>query len=246
MESSIPWYDQYEDFTLSDGKTISGKEIDDIAKIIKQTVYDKIMIDKKEYEIITRDSHITLLEDILKIYDIKTNIPRSPTSFFFIAQSRIGGKEKRVLKYKPEKGPAKYVPLKVIRPSQPKKNQVRIAFRSAIRHQITAERKKFFEIEENPVCDESGIRLTKDNCHMDHNNPTFEEMVVAFLNDRNLTDDDIELEQKGLTHCIKDQELHDEWAIYHYDNKNLFPVADTINCDPLNKTGKTRERKILV
>lgn len=113
-------------------------------------------------------------------------------------------------------------------------NEVRKAFRDAVREQIESFRSKVFSGEGDIFCKETGVRLFNDgDTHIDHEK-RFHELLYDFIREiglRSFHEVQVKTSQKAdrtMTR-IADEELAERWERYHAEHALLRPVQKTWN-----------------
>lgn len=106
-----------------------------------------------------------------------------------------------------------------------KKSEVLQAFRNHIQSQIDAVRNKInYGVDR---CELSNIVLTKTNTHIDHYNPDFRFVVLNYMNQKNVTFDELHkyIYKKNVKHYFNDAELIADWQDYHSKNTSLRAIT---------------------
>ena len=108
------------------------------------------------------------------------------------------------------------------RPECDKQSQVRNKLRQWVFKDLHNRKFEHFQAGEGKdmYCPLSHRKLFWSNCHIDHFEPEFRDMVADFLAVHNLTFDSIDL---------NDEFLRGEWEIYHADNANVRLVTAEAN-----------------
>jgi uncharacterized protein DUF3223 len=119
-----------------------------------------------------------------------------------------------------------------VRPSSAAERVSR-AFRNAIRDQKDAFKADFFAGPGPHTCPLSGELLTPDNAHVDHEDPTFDALVRAFLATRTLTPEQVALRPTvdGGTDgdWLGDAVLSDAFAAFHEARATLRVISKSEN-----------------
>jgi hypothetical protein len=114
-------------------------------------------------------------------------------------------------------------------------------FRTEIREQIKDFRCSFFRTNNAPTCPITQAPLVNDlTTHIDHD-PPFEEGLRAFLADRSLQLDAIEVnasQDNDLETRLLDRDLADDWQRYHQQHAGLRAVSKKANLSNLRKKVK--------
>jgi len=114
----------------------------------------------------------------------------------------------------------------------PQKTVVSMAFRRAVKQIIIAY--KTAQIDNVVVCPILKTKLSFYNCHVSYLNPSFENMLNNFLNDREIDITSVVLvnpkpddeDQRGK---VSDQNLVEEWRSYHQYNATLQLLSAEAN-----------------
>jgi hypothetical protein len=114
----------------------------------------------------------------------------------------------------------------------PQKTVVSMAFRRAVKQIIIAY--KTAQIDNVVVCPILKTKLNFYNSHVSYLNPSFENMLNNFLNDREIDITSVALvnpkpddeDQRGK---VSDQNLVEEWRSYHQDNATLHLLSAEAN-----------------
>ena len=114
----------------------------------------------------------------------------------------------------------------------PQKTVVSMAFRRAVKQIIIAY--KTAQIDNVVVCPILKTKLNFYNSHVSYLNPSFENMLNNFLNDREIDITSVTLvnpkpddeDQRGK---VSDQNLVEEWRSYHQDNATLQLLSAEAN-----------------
>lgn len=114
----------------------------------------------------------------------------------------------------------------------PQKTVVSMAFRRAVKQIIIAY--KTAQIDNVVVCPILKTKLNFYNSHVSYLNPSFENMLNNFLNDREIDITSVALvnpkpddeDQRGK---VSDQNLVEEWRSYHQDNATLQLLSAEAN-----------------
>lgn len=108
--------------------------------------------------------------------------------------------------------------------TQAHRSRSKDAKRRAIVDQILAYKEEYFDGFEESVCEATGEVISRTNCHVDHEGPTFAELDEAFFGGA-----EVEVENDGLNWHIADKKLLKEWQEYHRKNANLRCVTARFN-----------------
>lgn len=98
------------------------------------------------------------------------------------------------------------------------------ALRQTINPQIYQFKDKVFAAKEEVQCPFTGEIVQSDNCHVDHYNPTFDELVEMFVKQKGITDFSEVVSAPAdnqMVPTITDSELELEFYIFHKKNANL-------------------------
>lgn len=104
-----------------------------------------------------------------------------------------------------------------IKPAQVRQRRSSEAFRNAISDQTIEYKEQYFDGHLEAVCEATGELMTREDCHVDHEHPTFRELVKQFFGE----DPIIEMEDDGLFWNIADEELRSGWQAFHRKNAKL-------------------------
>ena len=112
------------------------------------------------------------------------------------------------------------------------KNDFKKALRYIIMPQILDFKTGFFQFPVTKFCDITGGVITFSNCHIDHYNPTFDELVNNFIHENNLTNFAEILEPSKDNQTISklsDENISILFFDYHLKNANLRAVSVKAN-----------------
>ena len=108
------------------------------------------------------------------------------------------------------------------------KNNIIRAFREAILPQIKEFKEKIFN-QGKVHCAMTGVELTWEDCHIDHQNK-FRHILKEFLDKEGLKYKDIQIINKpNSLPKIKDEELKKKWIEYHRRHAILRPLHKSVN-----------------
>lgn len=118
-----------------------------------------------------------------------------------------------------------------------RKQEVSQAFRRAVRFDLYKARDAFFaahgDANGNATCAVTGLRITRDDAHMDHRPPmTFEVIVTTFLCGRGMSLDSVPLttgQDNQVSPEVKDPTLSEAFRSYHSAIARLDLVRNTVN-----------------
>lgn len=118
-----------------------------------------------------------------------------------------------------------------------RKQEVSQAFRRAVRFDLYKARDAFFaahsDANGNATCAVTGLRITRDDAHMDHRPPmTFEVIVTTFLCGRGMSLDSVPLttrQDNQVSPEVTDQTLSEAFRSYHSAIARLDLVRSTVN-----------------
>jgi len=117
---------------------------------------------------------------------------------------------------------------KCLNGNNPKLN-VLCAFRSAIRPQIVEFRELAFSNTSSLVCPITNEVITKENCHVDHKEPSFKKLVEEFVYTYNINVDKIELggtnQDNSMEIYFINSTLKKTWEDYHKQKALLQIVS---------------------
>lgn len=108
---------------------------------------------------------------------------------------------------------------------------IKKACRNAIRSEIVFFRDANVKFGQS-LCPFTNEIITKDNCHIDHFNTTFDQMVnfwIIFKGVEYLYNQIEETKDNNFDTCFNNQDLIDEFIKYHNSNTNLRAVSITAN-----------------
>jgi hypothetical protein len=112
------------------------------------------------------------------------------------------------------------------------KNDFKKALRYVVMPQILDFKTGFFQFPITKFCDVTGDIITFSNCHIDHYNPTFDELVNDFIHENNLTNFAKILEPSKDNQTIaklSDENISKLFFDYHLKNANLRVVSIKAN-----------------
>ncbi|MBM3237020.1 DUF3223 domain-containing protein [Candidatus Poribacteria bacterium] len=120
----------------------------------------------------------------------------------------------------------------------PKKEAIVVleALRSSVKQQIQAAKERFVKL--GATCPFRGTRLSFTNSHVDHFNPTFEQLVSEFLQLMSIRLTDIEvMEQEGndFRGLPADRLLRDAWEEFHRREANLRLISSAANLSDVRR-----------
>lgn len=118
------------------------------------------------------------------------------------------------------------------------KNDFKKALRYIVMPQILDFKTGFFQFPITKFCDVTGDIITFSNCHIDHYNPTFDELVNNFIHENNLTNFAEILEPSKDNQTIaklSDENISKLFFDYHLKNANLQAVSIKANLSILKK-----------
>ena len=98
------------------------------------------------------------------------------------------------------------------------------ALRQSIKPQIYQFKDKVFFDKEELQCPITGDMVQRDNCHVDHFNPTFDELVGLFIDMKGISDFSKVVSAPAdnqMVPTITDKKLESEFYIFHAKNANL-------------------------
>jgi hypothetical protein len=105
------------------------------------------------------------------------------------------------------------------------KQEALAMFRKAIRQQIVDFRNIAFSNNSCLICPITNQIITKESCHIDHLNPTFNEMVTTFIKENNININDLEVggknQDNSMEYYFLDKKIECQWKTYHKNNAIL-------------------------
>lgn len=114
----------------------------------------------------------------------------------------------------------------------PHKRRVKNACRTAVSEQVAQFAAVAFNEVDTPTCELTGVPLSPGHVHVDHDNPTFDEIVDAWIGESGLFYDDIQvagLEDGEMRDRFADYELASSFATYHRLNARLRLLSPAAN-----------------
>ncbi len=103
--------------------------------------------------------------------------------------------------------------------------KVRSMFRTAIKEQIWNFRDKEFSNSSTIICPILSIPVAKSNCHVDHFNPMFYELLNGFIKQNSLNLNDIKIggenQDNIMQYYFLDKNLEANWQKFHLENAKL-------------------------
>jgi hypothetical protein len=99
------------------------------------------------------------------------------------------------------------------------------AFRNAISDQTIEYKEQYFDGHLEAACEATGEIMTRTQCHVDHESPTFDQLVKQFFGD----DPQVEMFDDGLLWHIADENVRREWSEYHKKNAKLRCTTSSFN-----------------
>ncbi len=111
-------------------------------------------------------------------------------------------------------------------------NDFKKALRYIVMPQILEFKKNFFQFPVTKFCEFTGDIITFSNCHVDHFEPTFDELVNNFIVGNNITDlkNILEPNKDNQTICkLSDKGISKSFFDYHLKNANLQAVSVKAN-----------------
>lgn len=122
--------------------------------------------------------------------------------------------------------------------------KVQSAMRDAIVDQRLAAREAAFLISETLICPVTGVPITRANCHMDHDAPTFLELADSFAveNGGYSTIKTISLDG-ALGRRFTDEDTMRKWQIFHAKRAHLRAVSKMANLSVLRRGVRRKKRK---
>lgn len=114
--------------------------------------------------------------------------------------------------------------------------EARAAFRTEVREQIQDFKEKEFLGVLMIACPVTLAGVSKSTAHVDHFNPTFEELLAAFLDGAPLTSVAVQPTADGETDTrLSDNVLAERWRSYHQENAKLRIVSRKANLSLLRR-----------
>ena len=111
-------------------------------------------------------------------------------------------------------------------------NDFKKALRNVVNQQILEFKTSFFQFPITKFCEISGDVITFSNCHVDHFNPSFNDLVNLFIEENKINDlsNVLEPSKDNQTMCfIKDSEIANKFYEYHLINANLRVLSVKAN-----------------
>jgi hypothetical protein len=112
------------------------------------------------------------------------------------------------------------------------------ALRHIISIQITDFKRKVFENIRVLKCPILGIDVTEKDCHIDHYNPTFEQLVINFKKENGITDESKLMaanRDNQMRGELIDQQLQTQFYRYHKTHAKLRAVSKQANLSHLKR-----------
>lgn len=111
-----------------------------------------------------------------------------------------------------------------------KKEQVRLhrvseAFRNAIKDQTIAYKEQYFDGKMEAVCEATGSVMTRFDCHVDHESPTFKELTDSFFGENS----EVDIVDDGLFWNIANDTLRNSWQEFHRYKAKLRCTTQAFN-----------------
>ncbi len=103
------------------------------------------------------------------------------------------------------------------------------ACRTHVQDQIDCFRRKTFNNKPTLICALSGQFVTPKNCHIDHSDPTFEQIVKEFILQKKIDLDDVTYGGDGRFKCFADVSMACEFAKLHREMAVLRVLSQQAN-----------------
>jgi hypothetical protein len=116
-------------------------------------------------------------------------------------------------------------------------SDVNDAFRFIVSPQILEFKEQAFKNISTLICPVLGIYVTRNDCHIDHSEPSFETIVSRFKQIHRLNESEIVANTRdNQMRCeINSKEIRDLFFRYHYEEANLRVVSKKANLSNLKK-----------
>mgnify|MGYP003679277554 CR=1 FL=1 len=118
--------------------------------------------------------------------------------------------------------------------------QVKAAARFLVGPQVSKFREKIFCGHETVKCEETGVEINQELCHIDHPHPkTFDKLFEDWSVQAKIDPEDIEIEDfdKTAWKTFTDADLADSWCKFHEQNAELRPIHRSANLALGNRSG---------
>lgn len=110
-------------------------------------------------------------------------------------------------------------------PQQVRERRASEAFRNAISDQTIEYKEQYFDGHLEAPCEATGELMTRVDCHVDHEEPTFRELVRQFFGEN----PNIEMVDDGLCWHIADKDLRHAWQEFHRKHAKLRCTTRNFN-----------------
>ena len=111
-------------------------------------------------------------------------------------------------------------------PFQVRKQRENEAFRNAISHQTIEYKEQYFDGHAEAFCEATGELMTRLDCHVDHEEPLFCQLVEQF---KAMCGGQIEMLDDGLCWHIADKSIREAWQNFHRQNAKLRCTTSKFN-----------------
>lgn len=111
-------------------------------------------------------------------------------------------------------------------PAQARQRRLTEAFRNAISWQTILYKEQFFDGHAEAYCEATGELMTRFDCHVDHEEPTFKELVEEFLQNY---PGEIGMVDDGLCWHIADERIRSDWENFHQQRAKLRCTTSRFN-----------------
>lgn len=123
--------------------------------------------------------------------------------------------------------------------------QVREAARCDIDPQVSKFREKTFCGRETVECEETGVEIDREHCHIDHAHPkTFKKLFMDWCDQKTINPETIQIKDVG-EHGWKtfmNEALRDSWCKFHEQNMELRAIIKDANLGLGNRPGWDKKK----